>query len=362
MDSVAQYKPHLQAAFEGYYSNFQLSDGGRIILIICTVRGAKTRPHMISFTYCPSTYKTKQDIYQKEIWVNRLDMINDSDFGFTLDFPDGRLTFSKTHTDYYINHTDLEFHARVANQERLTWLPGERESPEGVLALLPLPLHWQVYSLASPAELSWNIKDSPVHTGSKHDAQAHVHQEKNWATSFPSAHIWVQARNSSSTSGINIAGGSILGLHSYLMTYHSTKPIYSTATRPPLSTLLPLPNLLNPTYLTTVTSISYPTRTVHLDFLTSLRRKIVIDVTADSESFFPLSAPFSEGHRENFLVQSMRARAMVRVFEIEEMIGFTVPFVKGWRLSFGTHWKCVHEDVFEDAGLEFGGEWYGDRG
>ena len=317
---------------------------------------------MISFTYCPSTYKRRQDIYQKEIWVDRLDMVNENDSRFVLDFPVGRFEFNKTYTEYAINHSSLDFHAQVTNEGRVPWLGGKQDTPEGALGLLPLPLHWQVYSLASPTDIAWEIKDDPVFAGSKKDSEALAHQEKNWATSFPSAHIWIQARNSSRNSGINVAGGRILGLCSYLTTYHSTNPTYSTTTRPPLSTLLSLPSILNPTAITTTTSISYPRKSVHLNFLTSLRSKITIDVNADPESFFPLSAPFPEGHRPNFLVQSMRAKVVVRVFEIEEIVGFNMPFVKDWRLSFGTHWKCVHEDVFEDAGLEFGGEWYGDRG
>lgn len=75
-----------------------------------------------------------------------------------------------------------------------------------------------------------------------------------------------------------------------------------------------------------------------------------------------MSAPFPEGHRPNSLVESMSATVIVRIFEVAETFGMNVPFVQSKRLSFGTHWNCVHEDVFENAGLEFGGEWYGDRG
>ena len=58
----------------------------------------------------------------------------------------------------------------------------------------------------------------------------------------------------------------------------------------------------------------------------------------------------------------MRATVIVRVYELAERFGLTLPLLVDKRMSFGTHWNCVHEDVFEDGGLEFGGEWYGDRG
>lgn len=221
MDSVSQYGPHKNAAFEGYYSNFELSDGGRIILIICTVRKAKDRPHMICFMHFPKDHKNRKDVYHKEIWVDRFDMTDQhsTDGGFLVDTSGGRFTFNRSSTDFHINCPELRLEARIDNTKRLKWLPGHHDTPEGILALLPLPLHWQVYSLSSPAEISWDLKDSS--TGktetSGQNSVSHVHQEKNWATSFPSAHTWIQARQNSgdgkSTSGISVAGGSILGLH-----------------------------------------------------------------------------------------------------------------------------------------------------
>lgn len=375
MDSVSQYRPHPKAAFEGYYSNFQLSDGSRIILIICTVRKANERPHMVSFTYCPSGYKSRHDVLQKEIWADSLEMSDQhsQNGDFSVDTPSGSLKFNRQFTEFQIDSDRLHFQARVDNSKRLEWLPGRHDTPEGVLALLPLPLHWQVYSLSSPAKLSWKLesRSEDGDIGGGQDQIAHVHLEKNWAISFPSAHTWIQARDTSKdgklTSGVNVAGGHILGLHAYLMTYHSTNPVYSTSTRPPFSMLLfpfLLPTVINPTSLTTAEVIMYKSRTVHLEFLTSLfpLRKISIQASADPASFFPLHAPFPEGHRANFLVQSMRANITVKIFEIEEKFGFSMPFLTNKRLSFGTRWHCVHEDVFDNGGLEFGGEWYGDRG
>lgn len=77
-------------------------------------------------------------------------------------------------------------------------------------------------------------------------------------------------------------------------------------------------------------------------------RKIVVHATAPPGTFFGLSSPFPEGHRENFLGQSFEAEVKVEVFEAE-----------GW--VFGG-WKKVHEEILERGSLEFGGAYYGEAG
>jgi hypothetical protein len=48
------------------------------------------------------------------------------------------------------------------------------------------------------------------------EGKASVHQEKNWASSFPAAHTWVQAHSPKTNTTINLAGGKILGMTAYL--------------------------------------------------------------------------------------------------------------------------------------------------
>lgn len=88
-------------------------------------------------------------------------------------------------------------------------------------------------------------------------------------------------------------------------------------------------------------TVDWESRTFELS-VQSFRRKITIRATAPKGTFFSLAAPFAEGHRQNFLGQSMQARVEVKIYE------------SGW---FGP-WRVVREDVFEDGGLEFGGAYY----
>ena len=73
---------------------------------------------------------------------------------------------------------------------------------------------------------------------------------------------------------------------------------------------------------------------------------------APKESFFRLSEPFPEGFRENWLAQSLDAVVSVRVWRRRWRI-FKLP---PWE------WEVVCTDVFEDGGMEFGGEYYPERG
>jgi hypothetical protein len=82
-------------------------------------------------------------------------------------------------------------------------------------------------------------------------------------------------------------------------------------------------------------------RTVQLS-VQSFRQKLVVKASAPKGTFFSLSSPFPEGHRENFLGQSFRATIKVEVYE------------SSW---FGS-WRLVREDKFEDGSLEFGGGYY----
>ena len=78
----------------------------------------------------------------------------------------------------------------------------------------------------------------------------------------------------------------------------------------------------------------------------SFRQKITVKAKAPKGSFFPLSAPFPEGHRANFLNQSFQATFEVKIYE------------SGWF----SPWELVREDTFEAASLEFGAGYYPPRG
>lgn len=323
-----QFKPHPGSTFEGYYSKFRLPSGAHLALIICTVPQAEKKPHMISFTYVPHD---SMHVFQRELWVDSLDMVPKSeDIAFEQRFPDGHVKCNAdSTTEYFIDNKDFRFVAKT--RTRTPWMPN-METPEGLLVHLPIPLHWHVHSLASECkfELSMPGYDLPSEDKS---GIAMVHQEKNWASSFPSAHIWVQARDGDR--GICIAGGQILGLEAFLVGYHSSNPKHSMAFRPPLAV-----KALGISPTMSVNS-SWENRTFDLS-VQSWTQKLVVSAKAPKGTFFSLSSPFPDGHRENFLGESFQTTIKVQVYEAS------------WLGS----WQLVHEDSFEDGSLEFGGGYY----
>ncbi|KAK8196729.1 hypothetical protein M8818_006896 [Zalaria obscura] len=331
---MEHYKPHPGSVFEGYYHKFRLPSGAHLALIICTVPKATEKPpHMVSFTYVPHD-PTK--IFQKEVWVKELEMIpTKPDHSFEHRIPG--MGYVKcgpdSTTEYSLDCEHFSFHGKTTS--RTPW-SDETETPEGLLVNLPLPLHWHVQSLSSDVSFTMKIPSYPNLPASDRQGIATVHQEKNWANSFPSAHIWIQARDHDTRSGITIAGGQILGLEAYLLGFRARDPKYNTDFRPPFATALPFVG--GPTM---AAKPDWGNRTFELS-VQSWRRKVVVKAEAPKGTFFSLSSPFPDGHRENFLGESFRATVRVQVFEA------------GW---WGA-WVLKHEEVFEGASLEFGGGYY----
>lgn len=373
------FQPHLPApTFEGYYSKFDLPSGGSLALIICSVPKADTRPHMVSFTYIPPTYPDTP-LFQRELWteIQMVNIQNDvlAKLGFQPD-PKGKVIFElripnigrmrvyeDDSTEYDIRAEDFSFSASIDGASRVPWCRSDRKStPEGLLVHLPLPLHWHVHSveasctfrLSIPSDVyrhlherdTGNMTTSIVRPPSSQ--LCYVHQEKNWAHSFPSSHIWIQARNHEKRSGICVAGGRTIGTEAFLVTYHGKDQAHDVAFTPPYSMkaspALPWPlNLASNVSPTCSCSVSWTEKRAVLE-VSSLTRKIRIEARAPHDSFFGLSAPFHDGHRRNFLGQSFRAKIVVQV----------------WKVGL-THWLPLCEEVFEGGSLEFGADWYGDE-
>lgn len=319
--------PHRASAFEGYYSKFDLPSGAHVALIVCQVKGAKSRPYMVSFTYVP---RDGMNVYQREIWPERLDMVTFArENAFSLEVPGigyKRWQADST-TEYSFEHGDFAFHAKTTS--RTPWSL-ETSTPEAMLVYLPLPLHWHVHSLASECEFTMKLPsyELPVEDRS---GKATVHQEKNWAQSFPSAHMWLQARDGER--GFCCAGGQILGMEAFLLGYRSKD--FNVDFRPPFALRIAG---LSP-------FLSYTTDWEDRDFELSVQtlfQKLTIKATAPKGSFFALSAPFSEGHRENFLGQSFQATFEIKLYES----------------SWFSPWRLIREDKFEHGSLEFGGSYY----
>ncbi|CAK4031559.1 Hypothetical predicted protein [Lecanosticta acicola] len=326
------HAPHKNAVFEGYYSKFDLPSGAHITLVVCTVKGAKTRPHMLSFTYVPRDNAAQT--YQREIWPDKIDMTKSGKgTGFVLEIPE--IGYVNWHDDasaeYRLAHHDFIF---TAKQSSGTPWSETATTPESLLVNLPLPLHWHVQSLASNCTFELSI---PGYDLSDADSlgNAVVHAEKNWASSFPSAHMWLQAREEDR--GFCCAGGQILGMEAFLLGYRSKN--LSIDFRPPWATRIAG---LSP-FMTYSTEWDGRRFTLSVQ---SLRSKICVEATAPKGTFFSLSSPFPEGHRENYLGQSFEATIVIKIYES----------------GFFTPWRLVLEDRFENASLEFGGAYYPPRG
>lgn len=325
---MEHHKPHRNAVFEGWYSKFDLPSGAHLALVMCKVKGAQAKPNMVSFTYVPRATADSKT-YQKEVWADSMQQVANSDgHGFRVNAPGvGYVDWSEERTEYNLECAD--FTLKATTTSRTPWSK-QASTPESLLVHLPLPLHWHVHSLGSNCTftLKLNQYELPREDSS---GTAMVHDEKNWAHSFPSAHMWLQARDGDR--GFCCAGGQILGMEAFLLGYRS-KDI-NLDFRPPFAVRLAG---LGPfmSYFT-----DWENRTFELS-VQSFTQKLTVKASAPKGSFFSLSSPFPEGHRENYLGQSFQATIEIKVYE------------SGWFSA----WKLVREDKFEDASLEFGGGYY----
>ncbi|KAH8731072.1 hypothetical protein GQ44DRAFT_699301 [Phaeosphaeriaceae sp. PMI808] len=333
--------PHPGAKFEGYYSKFDLSSGSHIALIICSVPKALTRPHMVSFTYYP---KSGKPIFQREHFVNDIEYVttNHDTNGFELHIPG--LGYMRAEgdgtTSYSLKTEDWSFEAKSS---AFTAWRQDKSTPEGWMVHLPLPLHWHVHSLCSPCTFKLSIPSLGANFPlPDHQGRATFHQEKNWANSFPEAHMWVQAWDASSNKGVCLAGGKILGQTAYLLGYRS--PTLDLDFIPPFS--VSYLNIFSPFMNVT---IDYATRSFNLS-VSSYFYKLDLKAQAPMEpGWFGLASPFSDGHRPNLCRESFLATIEVEVSQ-----------KRGW-LPW-SKWEKVQMERFEGGSLEFAGSYYPERG
>lgn len=298
---------------------------------MCRVKSAKFRPYKVSFTYVPHDV-TK--VFQKELWPEAMEMnVLSPDNAFEIRVPGvGFVKWNRNSiTEYSIKDEAFSFEGKTST--RTPW-SRRASTPESWLVYLPLPLHWHVHSLGSECQFSLDIPGYPLPPSDK-KGTAMVHQEKNWALSFPKAHIWVQARDGERS--FCCAGGQILGMEAFLLGYRSK--MYEIDFRPPFATRL----LRMSPFMSYITD--WDNRSFSLS-VQSFRQKIVVEASAPKGSFFSLSAPFEEGHLPNMLGQSFQATIKVKVYE------------SGWL----SPWELVQEDDFEGGSLEFGAGYYPPRG
>ena len=336
---MEHFAPHKKASFEGFYSKFDLPSGSHVALVICSVPNAnKLPPHMVSFTYYPAS---GSPIFQREYWVSKIERrITGSGNAFELQTDIGSMRVSADGCTTYNLESD-EWKLRATVKSRVAWSPDQRtQTPEGLLVHLPLPLHWHVHSLSSKTDFQLDIVSRNLAEEDKQGV-AYVHQEKNWADSFPSAHVWVQARDHARSRGICLAGGKIMGMKAFLLGYRS--PALNIDFLPPFA--LALPFAVSP-FMDHV--VDHSTRTFQL-VVSNFWYKINVKAQAPKEGgWFGLGSPFPEGHRKNFCSESFLAKVEVVIWER-----------KSW---WSLNWTEIRRDEFQGASLEFAGEYFPGRG
>ncbi|KAF2638013.1 hypothetical protein P280DRAFT_491959 [Massarina eburnea CBS 473.64] len=347
---MEHFAPHPEAAFEGWYSKFDLPSGAHIALVICAVPNATSLPpYMVSFTYYPAS---GEQIYQREHWVESIERIITGPgcaFELRIEGKDctGRMAVqSDSTTAYDLQGWSIEQEEEPQEEWSLAAMTVDRTpwdvhtpTPESWLVNLPLPLHWHVHSLSSQAAFHLGIPPLPSLPKSDRKGRATVHQEKNWANSFPSAHVWIQAREHENETGICLAGGRILGTQAFILGYRS--PELNIDILPPFAlSMLGISPFMSHT-------VDHANRTFAIS-ASNWSHKIVVRAKAPkNKGWFGLGAPFQEGHRANFCTESFMAEIEVQVWE-----------KSGWLWG----WREVSREKFVDASLEFAGEWFEERG
>ena len=334
MDS---YKNHKLSFFEGYYTRVDFDSGSSLIFIICTVPGAQRRAHNVTLTYVNSD----GHIWQQEEFPNKMSfeqLVGGEGFrliGFqeksSLSLnagPDQTTIIDK------VGEVDMELVTRNHTHWSKTIL-----SPESWLNYLPLPLHWHVYSLQSDCKIQLSLPaEARINPADAH-ANGLAHLEKNWAVSFPAAHIWLQARQPGR--GVNLAGGKTMGQQAFLMGYRNDERGLEVDFRPPFA--MKFFHIWGPMM---TTKVDWENRTFECD-VSDLTQRMIVKASAPKGTFYNLSGPFQDGHRHNWLGQSLRGTVSVEIYK------------RSWPLA---SWELVCTDMFEKAGLEFGGEYYPPRG
>ncbi|RYO29120.1 hypothetical protein AA0111_g6348 [Alternaria arborescens] len=340
---MEHYAPHQSSQFEGYYSKFDLASGAHIALIICSVPDASSRPHMISFTYYPSS---GHPIFQREHFVDNIERVTTDEKSKAFEVRVPGIGFMRTEgdgrTSYKLEGEDGSWKLEAQCEEYTAWRE-DKSTPEGWMINLPFPLHWHVHSLCSPATFTLDIpalgEDFPTQDRKN---RATIHQEKNWANSFPDAHMWVQAWDNDQKRGICLAGGKIMYNTAYMLGYRS--PSLNLDFVPPFS--VSYLNLVSPFMSATN---DWDTRSFSIS-VSNYFHKLELKAQAPKEpGWFGLASPFPDGHRANFCKESFIATIEAKIWEKE-----------GWWPW--SAWKEVKTEKWEGASLEFAGGYYPERG
>lgn len=345
---VLHHRPHWISKFEGFYSKFHLPSGAYLIIIVCTIKNGPDpeNRNQISITYYPAPGAEIDEIWQTDIFAASMPVeasLFQKDWTVTSHGHDWSTLFrydASGFLNYKIEHGDKQISFNARSGGRIPWSQNSigGGTPESLLVYLPLPLHWHVHSFGSKADFSLSLPAAANQSDQDKQGIAIVHEEKNWAVGFPTAHNWIQGRNGDKV--ISLAGGRTIGMDAFLVGYRNPAKAIELDFRPPWA--------LKIFGLSPFMSVrrDWEKRELELAF-SSLRWKLQIKASAPHGSFFSLAAPYPDGFKDNWLAQSMRATIEVQVSK---------------RAFPGAAWQHEDSAVFENGGLEFGGDYYPARG
>ncbi|WVQ99777.1 hypothetical protein IAU59_006919 [Kwoniella sp. CBS 9459] len=325
---MSHYAPHSSATFEGYYNRFRLPSGASVCLIVSSVPKAENRPFMISFTH---VNPDGSEWWQRNYWPKKWDVKSGQGDDYEIHWDDGHFGY-KGDQVYWRLDTDVVRFSADQPSRGVPWRPEDPSStPAGLIARLPLPIQWHVHTVDAEASYSLHVKGLDIDPKDR-EGKASVHVEKNWAISFPTDYIWMQARGRGK--GISIAGGALVpGIQAYLVGYQGNNFV---SFKPPTSTSIFGLSLGLHSKIDSIQGI------IDLDIVGWFTR-LKIHGRCDPDTFFPFAAPLKSGHSPDYTVQSYASDITVEVY------------TRSWPWL---GWTSVEKETFGQGAMEFGGGFY----
>ncbi len=205
---VAPHNPHVPDGpgpwFEGWYTRVTDADNGRSVAVICashlpkgqTYQPNATLPGYLNVLISDGngTPTRSYSVFpQQTIRRMKGDFVRaSSDFSAPADFEWSAEGFGTVTEDSLDVVLPGQIAVRIQTENRIPWnWLDPQAGPEGFLAFLPFPLHWDVHSLGSDAQYEVTLyEDSApptVITG-----RGYAHLEKNWQNEFPEGWVWAE--------------------------------------------------------------------------------------------------------------------------------------------------------------------------
>lgn len=332
-NSDSHYGLHWASRFEGFYSKLDLPSGASVIVVICSVPKAPQWPNSLFLTHV-----TKQGrVWQREWRPDRiLGSIDKRKRLFDFSTADGVASLSASPSAVSVKVTDHDISFASTCSDRTPW-SSRHDSPEGVLSLLPIPLHWHVESLASQATFNLQLPSEAKQDPADREGIAVAHLEKNWGHrgGFPSSHMWVQARDGSRH--VCLAGGRTMMVDAFLVGYANPDKGVEMEFRPPFA----LKVLGFTPFMSHV--VDWNNRLFVLD-VQDFSSRVRLEATATLDgSWFTFRGPSSQGHSNESMCQTLNAAVTVTSWQRRHALAA---------------WHQKSQDLFSKASLEFGGHYY----